>query len=218
MKTIKKIGKILLQTLPYLLFALSLLLIFGVVSALRNNQTPTVFGYGAALVKTKSMETTIMTNDMIFFHKVDPDTLLEGDIIIFWKPNASDAVTVTHRILTIVETPTGRLFTTQGDNNNASETWEIGFSEGFVIGKYVGKSSALGWAYSRFYSLLEGTGIQIIYPFIIILFLLIGVMEGKTILKEMSAAKKKQMEAEMAALAAAELERLRAEQKEPPQE
>jgi signal peptidase I len=218
MTVLKKIGKIALQTLPYLLFALSLLLIFGVVFALRSNQTPTVFGYGAAVVKTKSMETTIMTNDMIFFRKVDPDTLSEGDIIIFWKPNASDSITITHRILSITETPSGRLFTTKGDNNNASETWEIGFSEGFVIGKYVGKSSALGWAYSRFYSLLEGTGIQIIYPFIILLFLLIGVMEGKTILKEMAAAKKKQREAEMAAMAAAELERLRSEQKEPPQE
>lgn len=209
MKTFKKTLRIFLQVLPYLFFAIAALLIFDVVSALRNQETPTVFGYGAAIVLSPSMEDTIMTGDLIVYRKTDPSTLEIGDIITFWKPGAEVPVTITHRIVDIDESGGILYFTTKGDNNNVSESWETGFPETQVIGVFVAKSTAVGWVYSRLYSLFENTGIAIVYPFIILVFLLIGVSEGRSIVKELSAAKKKELEAEKARLVAEELEKLR---------
>jgi len=209
MKIAKKIGKITLQILPYVFFAISLLLIFDVIAAIKNNETPSVFGYGAAVVKTGSMEDAIMAGDLIFIKNVDPDTLEVDDIITFWKPDADPAITVTHRIVGILETPDGRLFTTRGDNTSGTQPFETNFSEAYIVGLYVARSPVLGWIYTRIYSLFEATGIQVIYPFIIIIFLLISVSETKTIIKDLSEAKKKQLEAEKARLVAEEVAKLR---------
>jgi signal peptidase len=218
MKILKKIGKIVLQVVPYLFFAISLVLIFDIIASLKNNETPSLFGYGAAVVKTNSMEDTIMVGDLIFIHEVDPDTLVVGDIITFWKPDADPDITITHRIVEITETPEGRLFSTAGDNTSGTQAFETDFSEDFIIGVYVARSPILGWIYSRIYALFEATGITIIYPFIIIIFLLIAVSETKSIVKELSETKKKQLEAEKARLVAEELERLRQRSGDEPKE
>lgn len=214
MKAFKKTLRIFLQVLPYLFLAVAALLIFNVVSALRKQETPTLFGYGAAVVLTPSMEDTIMTGDLIFIHKIDPDSLEVGDIITFNQPGAEVPVTITHRIVNIQEVGGIRYFTTKGDNNNVSADWETGFPESEIVGVYVGRSPAFGWVYSRIYSLLEQTGIAIVYPFIILIFLLIGISEARSIVKELTSARKKELEAEKARLLAEELEKLRKENHE----
>lgn len=71
----KKLGRIIIELIPYLFFLIAFLLILDVVISLKNKQTPTLLGYGAAVVVSPSMEDTIMTGDLIFYHEVDPDTL-----------------------------------------------------------------------------------------------------------------------------------------------
>lgn len=213
MKIFKKTLRILFQVLPYLFLALAALLIFNVVSSLRKQETPTLFGYGAAVVLTPSMEDTIMTGDLIIFRKTDAASLVVGDIITFYEPGAEVPVTITHRIVAIEEAGGIRYFTTKGDNNNVSATWETGFAETQIVGVYVAKSTALGWVYSRVFSLFQSTGLMVVYPLIVLVFLLIVVSEGRSIMKELTTAKKKELEAERARLLAEELEKLR---KEPP--
>jgi len=207
MKTKNKAGSLLANLLPYLIFLLAFVLILNVVFSLKNKKIPTVFGFGAALVLTNSMEDTIMTGDLILLRTVDPSTLEVDDIITFWQPGAETRITITHRIIAISETPEGRLFTTQGDNNNASLAWEIEFSDEYYIGKYIAKSTILGNIYSWFVS----AGVGIIYIFVIIIFLSIAFMEGKNIVKELTIARKKQLDEQRQALVEAELARLREE-------
>jgi len=204
----KKLGRIIIELIPYLFFLIAFLLILTVVISLKNKQTPTLLGYGAAVVVSPSMEDTIMTGDLIFYHEVDPGSLVVGDIITFWQPLAENPVTITHRIIAITETGSGRLFTTQGDNNSSSLDWEVGFSEDAVIGKYVNKSTFMGKVYVWFVS----AGVGAIYIVVIIVFLLIALMEVKNIFRELTKAKMEKIEAERAKLVAAEVERLHAEQ------
>lgn len=204
----KKIGKMILEGIPYLFFLLAFLLIFDVVLSIKNRETPTLFGFGAAVVVSPSMEDTIMTGDLIIYNKIDPDKLVVGDIITFWQPESQNPVTITHRIIEIEETPNGRLITTQGDNNSASLSWEVDFSETQVIGKYVAKSTLLGKVYVWFVS----AGVGAIYIFVIVIFLLIALFEVKNIFRELTKAKMEQNNAERDKLVAIELERLRSEQ------
>ncbi|MDD3865247.1 MAG: signal peptidase I [Candidatus Izemoplasmatales bacterium] len=216
MKKVKKIAKIIAQIIPYLFFLLAVLIVVDIVSALRNDETPSIFGYGAAIVVSPSMEDTILEGDLIVYRSVNPDTLDVGDIIIFWRPDMTNPVTVTHRIVAITpDTGNGRLFTTAGDNNNSSLDWEIEFSEAMIIGEYIGRSTVIGAIYSALFgylaSVVASGNIYILYPFLAILFLLFAVIETKKIVSEMSKAKQKQLDLEKAQMVADEVKRLRKE-------
>lgn len=197
-----------LEGIPYLFFLLAFILIIDVVVSIKNKETPTLFGFGAAVVVSPSMEDTIMTGDLIIYDKIDPDKLEVGDIITFWQPGTQNPVTITHRIIEIEETADGRLFTTQGDNNPSSLTWEVDFPETKVIGKYVAKSTLLGRVYVWFVS----AGVGVIYIFVILIFVLIALFEVKNIFRELTKAKLEKANAERDRLVAIEVERLRSEQ------
>jgi signal peptidase len=205
MKQKCKSTNILANLLPYLIFILAFVLIIDAVWAIKNRQIPTIFGYGAAIVLTNSMEDAIMTGDLIFIETVDASTLKVGDIITYWQPSAQTSVTITHRIIAITETPEGRLLSTKGDNNNASLSWELNFPETQYIGKYVGKSTFLGSIYGWFIS----AGVGVIYLFVILIFFSIVLMEGKNIIKQLTIARTEQLQAQRQVLIDAELKRLR---------
>ena len=215
MKKFKKVIQTIAQIIPYLFFLLAVMIIVDIVSALRNDETPTIFGYGAAIVVSPSMEDTIMEGDLIFFRTVDPDTLNPEDIIIFWCPHLNR--TVTHRISVITpDTGNGRLFTTKGDNNGDTiNGFEKDFTEDMIIGKYIGRSAIIGTIYSALFgylvSVVKSGNIYILYPLLAILFLLFAVMETNKIVKEMSRAKKKQLDQEKARMVEDEVKRLRKE-------
>lgn len=171
-----------LSVLSYLFLALAVALVLSLVIAFANNKTPTIFGIGMFVVLTPSMEETIMEGDMIFMD-TRYDTLGEGDIIAFRRPDKPDVVN-THRIIGIEETDDGLLITTKGDNNDDSLPWEIDFSEERVIGKYMGKSAFLGFLYTFFfqnrYGLIFGALVLVfIFLMVIEIHHLIGLMQEK---------------------------------------
>lgn len=216
MKKVKKVIQTIAQIIPYLFFLLAVIIVVDIVSALRNDETPSIFGYGAAIVVSPSMEDTIIEGDLILYRTVNPDTLEVGDIIIFWRSDMSNPITVTHRIIAISpDTGNGRLFTTRGDNNDGSLDWEIEFSEAMIIGEYVGRSALIGAIYSALFgylaSVVESGNVYILYPLLAILFLLFAVMETKKIVIEMSRAKQKQLNQEKTQMVEAEVKRLRKE-------
>ncbi len=208
----RKIFKILVGSLPYLFFLLAVFLIVNVVVSLKNAQTPSFFGYSVMHVKSASMEDTIMTGDIIFIRKTDPDELVKDDIITFSMVIEQDGVayltTVTHRIVTVGGEPGNRTFTTKGDHNNAVDEWTVTADQ--VIGRYVGRSAFLGTVFN---AIMAG-GTNLIYVGVVALFLLIAVVEAATIIKEVSIHKKKTLLEEKEKLIETELERLRAERAE----
>ncbi|MCL2470214.1 MAG: signal peptidase I [Propionibacteriaceae bacterium] len=86
---------------------------------------PRILGGTSLTVLTGSMEPGIMPGDVVVTKGVDPqviDSLQVGDIIVF-LPYADDPTIVTHRIVGISASASGRAFITQGDNNNVVDEW-----------------------------------------------------------------------------------------------
>lgn len=181
---VKKIFKKVLQIIPFIFFALSFFLVIQVILAVKNEQTPTLFGYSMLHIKTGSMEDTIMTNDLIFINTKATEFEVE-DIISFHKID-EPSIIITHRIIAIDIVNGEKLYTTLGDNNSISGGFEIQFPESLIIGKYVSKSTFLG----SMYQLVSDGGINLIYGVVVLIFVLIGVTEGANIVKEISKQKK----------------------------
>lgn len=204
----KRIGLKILNFLPFLFLFLAIALIVQIVISLKNEKTPTIFGYGMFLVVSPSMEDVIMTGDLIFVNTATKD-FNEEDIITFRQPGEEQNI-ITHQIIDIVETPTGRLYTTKGVNNFESLDWEIGFSEDHIIGKYVGKSTFLG----KVYQIVFSGSVNFIYAIVILVFLMIAIVEVTNIVKEVALHKNRIIQESKEKMVQVELERLRKLKKE----
>lgn len=202
---LKNILKKILQALPFIFFALAFFLIVQVLVAIKNDRTPTFFGYSVFLVVSPSMEDTIMTGDIIFV-----DTSITeyevGDIISFHRPD-DESIIITHRIVAINELDGNLLITTQGDNNFESLSWEKNFTVDHIIGVYQAKSTFLG----NIYSFIYNGGVSLIYGVVILAFLTIGVTEAISIVKTISKAKLEEEEKKKLELVEIEKDRLRKE-------
>ncbi|MDY0373739.1 MAG: signal peptidase I [Candidatus Izemoplasmatales bacterium] len=199
----KKFGLKLLNFLPFLFLFLAIALIVQIVVSLKNERTPTIFGYGMFLVVSPSMEDEIMTGDLIFVNTKATE-FNEQDIITFHQPG-EESIIITHKIVNKVSTPTGYLYTTKGVNNPESLSWEIKFSGDYIIGKYVGKSAFLGDIY---HSIFSGR-LNFLYAIVVIVFMMIGILEIMNIVKEVTLHKQQALLQEKDRLVAEELEKLK---------
>ena len=188
------------HALPYLIFLLAVLIILNVVFALGRQETPSFFGYSVLHIKSGSMEPSIMTGDIILVRKTDPDDLAEGDVITFemWIESGGTSMltTVTHRIVSATGEGEDRTFQTKGDANNAADAWTVTADQ--LVGGYVRRSVLLG----NVYQFVTAGGASLIYVGAIVLFLLIGLSEGASLVKMLAAHRKAEMEAEKAKLVA----------------
>lgn len=204
-----KFMKKVLAGLPYVLFLLAFLLVANVVLALAEQRIPSFFGYSVLHIKSGSMEPSILTGDIILVKRTDPEELAVGDVITFAMTIEEGGVpilaTVTHRITGVIADGGDLSFTTKGDHNNAADDWEVPADA--VIGRYVGRSVALG----NLYLLVMSGGPGLIYLGAVVVFLLIGLSEGASIVKAVAEHRKNALETERRAMIAAEKERLLAE-------
>ncbi len=76
-----------------------------------------LLGVRPSVVTGVSMEPAMRTGDIVLMREVDTDDLEVGDIIQF----RAGATRVFHRITQIDDTAGGRVFVTQGDNNNTTD-------------------------------------------------------------------------------------------------
>ncbi|MBU1145052.1 MAG: signal peptidase I [Firmicutes bacterium] len=204
---LKKTGKIILQVLPYLFFAMAIALILQIVVSIKNERTPTVFGYGMFLVVSPSMEDTIMTGDLIFVDTNETE-YFKDDIITFHQPG-DESVYITHRIKSITVIDGVTYITTKGDNNQESLDWEINFDSSLVIGKYLSKSTFLGDIY---YFVFSG-GMNFLYAIAVLIFLMIAFTESLNIIKTLSQQKKQIFLEEKEKMIQDALEKLKSEKK-----
>jgi len=182
----KKIVKTIYFIIPFVFIALAMAMMIHLGISLKNNEIPSVFNRAILYVKTPSMEPVIMTGDIIVIDTNETE-FSEHDIISFKKPGEPNII-ITHRI----EKIDGDLITTKGVNNYESESWEKNFSKDLIVGKYVAKSSLLG----SIYEVIFINSVDFLYVFIIIVFMLIGIIEIKSIVKLLTMKKIQEQEEE----------------------
>ncbi len=207
----KKVLKKSLGIIPYLILLIAFILIISLTISLKKGETPTIIGKAIFLVVSPSMEDTIHVNDVIFV-----DTNVEhysvGDIVTFKayfdsnNDGSSEWNDITHRIIDINIINGVEYYTTKGDNNSFSESWETDFTSDLIIGKYIGKSALIGSAYKFIFT----NGMNLIFIIIIVSFVAIGAMEIFEIVKQLSMQKQKVILEEKERLIQEELARLRA--------
>lgn len=131
----KKVLKITVNVLVWIILILSLLITIIVFSSGRNNGVANIFGYIPMSVESDSMKPTFQAGDMIICKEIDDiNTLKENDVITFWTIIEGQKVKNTHRIVQINETDGVKSFVTRGDNNVADDT--IPAYAGDIIGKW----------------------------------------------------------------------------------
>ncbi len=162
MEKIKKILAIILITI-----LLIILFISGVIlidSYIKPDKVPSFFGWKPFIVLSGSMETQIMTGDVVVVKEVDNSTLKEGDIIAF----KDDEVVITHRIERIEVVDGETRYITKGDNNNTEDNGYV--LQNQVEGLYQFRVARLG-NLAMFIQTPIGMVVCISIPLIILVFL-----------------------------------------------
>lgn len=108
-----------------------------------------LFGVRPAIVAGVSMEPSMHTGDLAITREVDPRDLEVGDVVRF----RGDAVAIMHRIIEIEDTDQGRVFVTQGDNNNAPDAPIV---EAQIEGEVITTIPKIGWLPIALNKLLNG--------------------------------------------------------------
>ena len=131
----KKVLKIVMNVLAWIVLIFALLVTIVVFSSGRNNGVANLLGYIPLTVESDSMLPTFAQGDMIICKEIDDiNTLAEGDVITFWTIIDGKRVKNTHRIVGINQAENSRSFVTRGDNNNLED--DMPAYAGDIIGKW----------------------------------------------------------------------------------
>lgn len=161
----KKILKKIYKLSPYIILAITMLLIFQLGYALARNEVPTIFNRAISYVPTESMEDEIMAGDIIVVH-TNQDEYQVGDVVSFMADIDGRETNITHRIVE----KDGDLFTMKGDNNDRTYAWETDIHKDDIIGIYKGWRSPI---FGYVYGMLFASSVNIVFILIILTFLLI---------------------------------------------
>lgn len=165
MKTLKRIGTIVISVILWAIILLAALYAFTTMATKDDQSVSRILGYTPMTVESDSMKPTFCKGDLIFIKKCDTSKLKEGDIITFHTIIDNQYALNTHRIQKIDEVNGVRSYTTIGDNNNGIADQHV-ISDGDIVGKYVGHISNLGKVMS-FLSSSMGFLIVIVLPMLL---------------------------------------------------
>lgn len=165
MKTLKRIGTIVISVILWAIILLAALYAFTTMATKDDQSVSRILGYTPMTVESDSMKPTFCKGDLIFIKKCDTSKLKEGDIITFHTIIDNQYALNTHRIQKIDEVNGVRSYTTIGDNNNGVADQHM-ISDGDIVGKYVGHISNLGKVMS-FLSSSMGFLIVIVLPMLL---------------------------------------------------
>lgn len=165
MKTLKRIGTIVISVILWAIILLAALYAFTTMATKDDQSVSRILGYTPMTVESDSMKPTFCKGDLIFIKKSDTSKLKEGDIITFHTIIDNQYALNTHRIQKIDEVNGVRSYTTIGDNNNGVADQHV-ISDGDIVGKYVGHISNLGKV-MNFLSSSMGFLIVIVLPMLL---------------------------------------------------
>jgi len=108
------------------------------------------FGIDKAQAENWKLRTGLEKGDIVLVtgHS-EPEV---GDVVIF---NAGQTYPIIHRVISIEETPNGKVYQTKGDNNQVQLYFERDVSENVVIGKALFRIPKLGWLKLAFVELIK---------------------------------------------------------------
>lgn len=131
-----KIVKISINIIEFILFIIiGLYLVFVLLQRIGNNKS--IFGYRVYTVATSSMEPEYLINDVIIVTDVDVNDLKVGDDIAYnGSRGGLEGKLVSHRIIKIENGKDGKVFFTQGINN---ENPDPSIQASQIVGKLKGK-------------------------------------------------------------------------------
>lgn len=169
-KTIKFIANIISWTILTILVIVAAFLLYYFVAnkiyaSKGENFSPAI---GLYTIVSPSMEPNLRVYDVIVDKKVNsPSDIKVGDIITFISTSTiSRGLTITHRVIALVETENGIEYKTQGDNNMSPDSTTVQFKN--VLGKVVVKIPQLG-RIQQFLSTSSGWLLVVVIPAVIII-------------------------------------------------
>ena len=148
MKTLKKIGSILVDVLVIAVFLFSALLVVANVTVDKEKgEQPNVFGYVINSVQSDSMSGTFEKGDLVIGKIPDANTqIVVGESIITFQQQAGDIIFYnTHRVVDSKEVNGRIVYQTQGDNRETNPTPDIVWKHfDDITAVYVGKVPVVG--------------------------------------------------------------------------
>ncbi|MEM0061234.1 MAG: signal peptidase I [Fervidicoccaceae archaeon] len=101
------------DVLAILLIVSIALLLKPALSAVSGTTTP------IAVVKGNSMLPLLREGDIVFLHHVPPQDIAVGEVVVYQSIYGGYII---HRVVSIIQTPTGIFYVTKGDNNPSDDS------------------------------------------------------------------------------------------------
>lgn len=158
----KKVLKIVVDVLAWILLILAFLITIMVFTSEKNNGIPSLLGVMQMSVESDSMSPTFKKGDLIFVKQVDLYELKKDDVITFFTMIQGNRVKNTHRIVEVVDENGTKSFITRGDNNPVNDENPVAASD--VIGRWTGNKITGGGNVLNFLRSRTGFFICIVIP------------------------------------------------------
>ena len=158
----KKVLKIVVDVLAWILLIFAFLITIMVFTSEKNNGIPSLLGYMQMSVESDSMSPTFKKGDLIFVKQVDLYDLKKDDVITFYTIIEGIRVKNTHRIVEVQDNNGTKSFVTKGDNNPVAD--ELAVSSSDIIGRWTGAKIAGGGNVLNFLRSKTGFFICIVIP------------------------------------------------------
>ena len=127
--------------------AIGVVLMVFVIAACLSLVIPKIAGYDAYVVVSGSMEPSIPVGSIVYSKPTEPETLVEGEVIVFKVP-ARGETPITHRV--VINDPLTRTITTKGDANENMDANPVPYDN--VVGKVVRYVPRVGFTVAMFTS------------------------------------------------------------------
>jgi signal peptidase I len=85
---------------------------------------PRLYPFQGFYVRSGSMSPTIPVGALVVAVPASADELRAGDVIVFERPDQR-GTKIVHRIASVGQTPSGRVFLTKGDANSSPDSWQV---------------------------------------------------------------------------------------------
>lgn len=126
---------------------LGIVIVGAVICVLLPLVLPKALGYQVYGILSNSMEPAIATGSVVYVDNIDPNSIVDGDIITY-KMGSDSNIVATHRVVSIDKDK--KEFVTKGDNNRAVDAQPVSYDR--LLGKVVFTIPFLGEISTGIYS------------------------------------------------------------------
>ncbi len=162
------------KVLIKVLNALGIVIVGVVICVLVPFVIPKAFGYQVYGILSNSMEPEIATGSLVYVDSVDPESIVDGDIITY-KMGSDSRVVATHRVVSVNRDK--KEFITKGDHNNTVDAQPVIYER--LLGKVVFTIPFLGEISTVIYSINGIASIILLFSFAIAMWIAADYLKNK---------------------------------------